>query len=234
MTPAEFVAHWKDSGGAEIANSHLFIMQLCQLLALPEPVPTKADEDANTYTFEKAVKVREGDGTESDGRIDLYRRGSFVLESKQCTEKRELESDAALATVTKAKKHRKGHATRGTAQWTLVMERARRQAERYARAIPGEWPPFLIVVDVGHCLQLYADFTQSGKNYQPFPDPASFQIWLPDLEQTDIRDRLRAIWTDPAENDSLTHNREIGVQCFRSTCDSLRFSWRNPIKDQAL
>ena len=68
------------------------------------------------------------------------------------------------------------------------MRRARKQAERYAQAIPGEWPPFLIVVDVGHCIQLYADFTQSGKNYQPFPDPASFQIWLPDLEQKDIRD----------------------------------------------
>jgi hypothetical protein len=30
---------------------------------------------------------------------------------------------------------------------------------RYAQAIPDEWPPFLIVVDVGHCMQLYADFT---------------------------------------------------------------------------
>ena len=147
MTPAEFVAHWKDSGGAEIANSHLFIMQLCQLLALPEPVPTKADEDANTYTFEKAVKVREGDGTESDGRIDLYRRGSFVLESKQGTERRERDAEQQLATVTKAKKFRKGHADRGTSGWVLVMTRARKQAERYAQAIPGEWPPFLAVVD---------------------------------------------------------------------------------------
>ena len=49
------------------------------------------------------------------------------------------------------------------------------------------------MADVGHCIQLYADFTQSGKNYQPFPDPASFQIWLPDLEEKDIRDWLRAI-----------------------------------------
>ena len=147
------------------------------------------------------MKIGNGDGTESDGRIDLYRRGAFVLESKQGTERREREADEALATVTKAKKHRKGHAERGSSHWVLVMTRARKQAERYAQAIPGEWPPFLIVADVGHCIQLYADFTQSGKNYQPFPDPASFQIWLPDLEQKEIQDRLRAIWLDPLSLD---------------------------------
>ena len=99
--------------------------------------------------------------------------------------------------MAKAKKRRKGHADRGSSMWTLVMTRARKQAERYAQAIPGEWPPFLVVVDVGHCIQLYADFTQSGKNYQPFPDPTSFQIWLADLAQPEIRERLQAVWLDP-------------------------------------
>lgn len=196
MTPSEFVARWKDSGGAEIANSHSFIKELCDLLDVPHPEPTQADEDANVYTFEKAVKIPEGDGTFSDGRIDCYRRGSFVLESKQGVERREAEEEA-LATVTKGKKHRKGHAERGSSRWVLVMSRARMQAERYARAIPGEWPPFLMVVDVGYCIQLYADFSGSGKNYAPFPDPASYQIWLKDLEREDIRNRLRAIWLEP-------------------------------------
>ena len=201
MTPSEFVTRWSPSGGGEIANSQSFLKELCDLIGVPHPEPSKADEDANTYTFEKAVKIGNGDGTESDGRIDLYRKGAFALESKQGTERREREADEALATVTKAKKHRKGHAERGSSHWGLVMRRARMQAERYAQAIPGEWPPFLAVVDVGHCIQLYADFTQSGKNYQPFPDPASFQIWLPDLDEQDIRDRLRAIWTDPLSLD---------------------------------
>lgn len=196
MTPSEFVARWKDSGGAEIANSHSFIKELCDLLDVPHPEPTQADEDANVYTFEKAVKIPEGDGTFSDGRIDCYRRGSFVLESKQGVERREAEEEA-LATVTKGKKHRKGHAERNSSRWVLVMSRARMQAKRYARAIPGEWPPFLMVVDVGYCIQLYADFSGSGKNYAPFPDPASYQIWLKDLEREEIRNRLRAIWLEP-------------------------------------
>jgi len=196
-TPAEFIARWKSSGGAEIANSQSFLKELCELLALPHPEPTQPDEDRNTYVFEKAVKIGNGDGTETDGRLDLYRKGHFVLESKQGTESREAETDEALATVSKAKKRRKGHADRGSSMWTLVMTRARKQAERYAQAIPGEWPPFLVVVDVGHCIQLYADFTQSGKNYQPFPDPTSFQIWLADLAQPEIRERLKAVWLDP-------------------------------------
>ena len=197
LSPSEFITRWKSSGGAEIANSQSFLKELCELLALPHPEPTQPDEDRNTYVFEKAVKIGNGDGTETDGRLDLYRKGHFVLESKPGTERREAETDEALATVTKAKKRRKGHADRGSSMWTLVMTRARKQAERYAQAIPGEWPPFLVVVDVGHCIQLYADFTQSGKNYQPFPDPTSFQIWLADLEQPEIRERLKAVWLDP-------------------------------------
>ena len=149
MTPSEFVTRWKSSGGAEIANSQSFLKELCELLALPHPEPTQPDEDRNIYVFEKAVKIGNGDGTETDGLLDLYRKGHFVLESKQGTERREAETDEALATVTKSKNRRKGHADRGSSMWTLVMTRARKQAERYAQAIPGEWPPFLVVVDVG-------------------------------------------------------------------------------------
>ena len=201
MTPAEFISRWSKSGGAEIANSHSFLKELCTLLDVPQPDPTQATEDCNTYTFEKAVKISNGDGTFTDGRLDLYRQGCFVLESKQCTEQREAEQAEQLAEVSKAKKVRKGHAERGTSHWVLVMQRARAQAERYAKNIPGEWPPFLLIVDVGHCIQLYADFSQSGKNYQPFPDPQSFQIWLRDLERPEIRERLRSIRLDPLSLD---------------------------------
>ncbi|MEZ6067531.1 MAG: type IIL restriction-modification enzyme MmeI [Planctomycetaceae bacterium] len=86
MTPQAFVERWKDSAGAELANSQSFLKELCQLLELPEPDPTRADEAENVYTFEKAVKFNNGDGTTSDGRVDLYRKGCFVLESKQGSE----------------------------------------------------------------------------------------------------------------------------------------------------
>ena len=38
------------------------------------------------------------------------------------------------------------------------------------RALPKDegWPPFLIVVDVGHSIELFADFTRSGRTYLPF------------------------------------------------------------------
>ena len=201
MNVADFMTRWEKSGGSEMGASQSFLKELCDLIEAPQPDPPKPDEDLNTYVFEKAVEIANGDGTRSSGRLDLYRKGSFVLESKQGVESRAAKVDEALAARTKARKVRKGHATRGTTQWSLVMTRAREQAKRYAEAIPGEWPPFLIVVDVGYCIHLYADFTQSGKNYQPFPDPQSYEIKLKDLERDDIRERLRAIWLDPLSLD---------------------------------
>ncbi|MEZ5476216.1 MAG: hypothetical protein R3E95_01555 [Thiolinea sp.] len=50
------------------------------------------------------------------------------------------------------------------------MERARQQADAYIRALPvaeGK-PPFLLVVDVGRTLALYAEFSRSGSMYTPF------------------------------------------------------------------
>ena len=79
------------------------------------------------------------------------------------------------------------------------MLRARGQAENYARALPAEEgrPPFLIVVDVGNGIELYADFTRTGATYTPFPDPRSHRIRLADLRDDAIRARLRAVWLDP-------------------------------------
>ena len=95
------------------------------------------------------------------------------------------------------------------------MLRARGQAEQYAKALP-EWPPFLIVVDVGHSIETYADFTGAGKHYAQFPDANSFRIFLPDLAREEIRDRLRTIWLDPLSLDPSRHaaraTREIAAR----------------------
>jgi len=79
------------------------------------------------------------------------------------------------------------------------MLNARRQAEDYAKALPPEhgWPPFLMVCDVGHCIEVFADFTGQGKNYAQFPDRTGFRIFLEDLHNADVRERLAHIWTDP-------------------------------------
>ena len=91
------------------------------------------------------------------------------------------------------------------------MQRARGQAERYAKALPVDhgWPPFLIIVDVGHCFELYADFSLTGKNYSQFPDAQGFRIPLDDLRDPEIRERLRLIWTDPLSLDPSKRAAEV-------------------------
>jgi hypothetical protein len=79
------------------------------------------------------------------------------------------------------------------------MLRARGQAEAYAKALPTAegWPPFLIVCDVGHCFELFADFSGTGKHYVQFPDTNGFRVPIESLADPDIRDRLRRVWDDP-------------------------------------
>ena len=54
-----------------------------------------------------------------------------------------------------------GSGRRGGAQCDTVMRNAREQAESYAKRLPPAegWPPFLVIVDVGHVIELYADFS---------------------------------------------------------------------------
>ena len=107
-----------------------------------------------------------------------------------------------------------GAATRGTVRWDKVMRAAKRQAEDYARALPKEhgWPPFILVVDVGHVIEIYADFSGQGKNYAQFPDRDGYSIPLEGLRDRAIRERLRAIWSaphtlDPAKRQCRGHPR---------------------------
>jgi hypothetical protein len=197
MTPEYFVERWKKSGGAELANSQLFLTEFCDLLGVPHPDSTTTDAASNQYVFEKAVEFNNGDGTTSNGRVDLFKAECFVLESKQGSERKAAEAAEALATKTKTAKKLTGTAARGTPAWSRAMEAARKQAKSYAEAIPNEWPPFLIVTDVGFCFDVYADFSGTGKNYVPFPDPRGFRIHLDRLRDEHTRDLFNRIWSDP-------------------------------------
>ncbi len=94
---------------------------------------------------------------------------------------------------------RVGSGRRGGAQWDTVMRQAREQAEIYAKRLPlaEGWPPFLVIVDIGHVIELYADFSLQGKHYAQFPDRQSYRIYLEDLRDAAVRERLRLVWTDP-------------------------------------
>lgn len=204
-TSEEFLVRWQNSGAAERANYQLFLSELCDFLELPRPEPTQPDESLNNYTFEKSVQFRDL-FAQSTGRIDLYKRGCFVLEAKQGSQAL---SSAHLAAPTGPR--RRGTAIRDTPLWDLAMLKARGQAEQYAKALPLShgWPPFILVVDVGHTIELYADFSLTGKAYLPFPDPRSFRIALPELTQPEIRNRLRAVWLDPLSLDPSRHTARV-------------------------
>jgi hypothetical protein len=82
-----FISRWlANEGGAERANFPLFLTELCSLLDLPQPEPAAASHHRNDYVFERAVTFHDEAGKSGHGRIDLYKRGSFVLEAKQSRE----------------------------------------------------------------------------------------------------------------------------------------------------
>jgi hypothetical protein len=193
-----FIQRWEHSGASERANCQLFLSELCDLFDLPRPDPAQPETAENAYVFERAVTFQNTDGTTSAGRIDLYKRGCFVLEAKQG-------SDGAGASG------RTGTGRRGTPGWEQSMLRARAQADRYIRALPSDEgrPPFLITCDVGFVIEIFAEFSRTGGTYIPFPAPGAHRLTLADLRTPEIRERLQAIWTDPLSLDPARRTARV-------------------------
>ena len=196
-----FIAHWSGrEGGQERANFPLFLCGLTRLLGLPEPDPAGATHEGNDYVFERAVTRPNGAGGRT-GRIDLYRRGSFVLEAKQSRWKggaKEIAGQSDLFPPETGARDGRPERT-----WDALMLNAKLQAEEYARALPAShgWPPFILACDVGRFIEVFADFSGQGKNYTQFPDRQGYRIRLDDLREPAIRERLRGIWLDPTSLD---------------------------------
>lgn len=198
-TVHRFIARWQGvPGGQERANYAMFLYELCEVLGVGPPDPS-GDPDRNDYVFERLVRELQRDGTVASRRIDLYKRDCFVLEAKQSrpmdSGTKRSPSQAAPVTLVGGDRALR----RAGARWDSLMSRARVQAENYVRLLPEDHdpPPFVIVCDVGHCFELYANFRRDGKAYGPFPDWCSFRIYLEDLRHPDVRGLLQAIWTDP-------------------------------------
>lgn len=94
------------------------------------------------------------------------------------------------------------------------MQRARQQAESYVRLLPGSEgrPPFIVVVDVGHAIELYAEFSRTGGVYRPFPNAREHRLGLADLRDPRVRERLRAVWLEPLSLDPSLRAAEVTKQ----------------------
>lgn len=189
-----FISRWQGADGSELANAQSFTRELCELLDVSVPDPARQDTRDNAYVFERRVIFCSPDGSTSEGRIDCFKRGAFVLESK---------------------KLKQGEHTKG---FGVAMLAAYKQAEQYVRALPAHEgrPPFIVVVDVGNVIEIFAEFSCSGGTYTPYPDPRSHRIKLDNLRDEKVRERMRAIWLDPLSLDpakqSAKVTREIAAQ----------------------
>lgn len=219
QTIQEFIERWANSGGSERANYALFLTEFTEVLGLEKPLPATDSGENDHYRLERPV-TSAALGENSKKFIDFYRRGSFILETKQGSQpKTEADSQLALPDIAKVK--RVGHGVRGTRTWDKSMVKARGQADNYARSVAKEdgWPPFIIVCDVGYVFEVYADFSGQGHGYNQFPDGNRYRIFLDDLTDSDVQQLFRDIWNNPQSLDpaktSAKVTREIADQLAR-------------------
>jgi hypothetical protein len=206
MDADDFIRRWSEAPISERAHYQTFIAQLCRLIGVPAPDDERAGD--LDYCFERPVKFLHEDGGSHPGYIDCYRRGAFVLEAKQSGKRGAggaLDPQPQLALF-----GGRGRRVSPPPTHTLeaLMRNAKRQAESYAKALD-EWPPFIIVVDVGRAIELWSDFGRQGKAYVPFPDRARYRIEMAQLRDEAVRDRLRRVWSDPMSLDPAARVAEV-------------------------
>ena len=205
-----FIAKWKQGQAAELANAQGFLIDLCRLLGVPGPNPATKNPANDAFVFERPVVFQ--DGAEiSGGRIDLYKRGCFVLETKQgVDEERKM----------RGKMRSSGHGTRGSAAWERAIKAAKEQAARYARNLDVPTaggihtepiPPLVIACDVGYCIDLYANFGHPQR-YSAFPDQRGYRILIDDLFKAEARATLRLAFTDPHALDPSRRQAQVTRQ----------------------
>ena len=224
MTPEQFITKWKVAQGREETNSGPFLTDLCQLLDLPTPGPWTGDFAQSPYIFEAPVNVTDTDGTPSTKKIDLYRRDCFILEAKQATtddpseETLELFSGQTLApsrpkrTAAAAPRRNTSRIIRGRPGWRKYLDDAKKQAEGYARQLPPTEtiPPLIIVSDIGYLFEVYHNFRDTARTYEPLPLwNNSHAIRLEDLAHPAARDLFHKIWQNPRSLDPTARQTSV-------------------------
>lgn len=191
MRVQKFIENWSGARVGERASFQPFIWQLCEILGVEAPDRDRpGDPD---YGFERPVRLSES--CKSAGLkpslMDLYRRRCFVMEAKPSERRDRARSDL----------RRMGE---GTDAASRSMRAAKREAEAYARGLD-ERPPFLITLEMGVAMDLWANFAADGGAYEPFLVGGRHRIELARLADPEVRAVLARVWTDPW---SLAPDRE--------------------------
>lgn len=152
----------------------------------------------NAYAFERAVTFR---GSTRTGRIDLYKRGSFVLEAKQS--RRPGTEKAAQSSLFAPEPEETAPLGRRTASraWNTLILNARQQAEQYAKALPARAGRRSWSIAMSAIASRSMPTSPARGNYAQFPDRQGFRIYLEELRQEEIRERLRLMWLEPQKLD---------------------------------
>lgn len=203
----KFLARWTArEGGAERANYGLFLIELCEFLGVERPQPSGHKKHLNKYNFDRQV----GRDEEHVKFIDLYKSGCFILEAKQSRLAGAKKAVAIQESLVGVQPEQLGKRSIKKG-WDALMVNAKRQAEDYVFRLEPEEPapPFIIVCDVGHCIELYADFSGTGRAYSYFPDRQNFRIYMDDLRDPAIRARLATVWTDPHSLNPTRENARV-------------------------
>lgn len=154
MDIAAFHARWLGNEGGERANEDPFLIGLCDLIGVSRPDPAAGDPEKDAYVYEKPAVLLHAAGKPTIGKIDLYREGRFLLEVKQASN------------TTKV-----GRTRRGTNAWHAMMSDALGQTNRYVETLDAP-PPFLLVVDIGHAIDLFASSdAPDGRHWQAATAP---------------------------------------------------------------
>ena len=214
-----FLDETSASGGAELANSQSIIRDLCKVLGVAAPKLKHAGAD-NPYCFEEDVK--EG---KAHRRIDVYKRGCFVLEAKQGADPKAEPADALARSAAKAKvghsKSAKGAGTRGTAAWVEAMKAGFFQAAAYAVNVTQRKdpkPPFVVVMDLGHRFWIWSSFQPDAKDdYGDFELEAGF-AWE-DLLRPEVFKFLRQVWETPEELNEEVQGQRVTAEIAAKVSD---------------
>jgi hypothetical protein len=169
-----FVKRWKLApGGNEDANSKPFFTELFELFGQKPTFNAEGE-----VSFEKTVVVPGEPGAK---RIDVYKRGTFVIEAKQGSNAQDAKT---------------GHGRRGTLGYEKAMKAAFLQGLRYAQNVPEGLPPVLIVADVGYSFHVWTSF---GGNFRGWE--AHGLIMLDELAEEATFQLLHDLLTEPTRRD---------------------------------